>query len=229
MASRKKPAIVAAPTAALAAVGAPTIIPALALPADFGERHRDVLALAATYADPGTIDTPDEYAIIDAGLQSVVRAKDQFIALRQGCVGAMRKVVATVEAEFRPGVKALEAAEAACKRALGAYKLAEAERERAARAAALAAANTGDAEALTEALTTASVAGAGAHASGTATVATRWVIDRIAEGLLPDEYWSPDTAKINAEIARQGGLSREEAPVIPGVIFKREARVGARR
>lgn len=203
----------------------------LALPEGFETAAAAALALAATYADPGTIDTPDEYAIIDAGLRGVVRAKDAFVAMRQGCVGAMRKVVSAVEGEFRPGVKALEAAEGACKRALGEYRLQEAERERQARAAALEAAQSGDADALTEALTTASTAAAGANATGTATVSARWVIERIAADLLPAEYWKrlPDDEKIAAEIARQGGLSRAEAPVIPGVIFKLEARVGARR
>jgi hypothetical protein len=143
----------------------------------------------------------------------------------------MRKVVAAVEGEFRPGVKALESAMAACKQALGAYRLTEMQREQEARAAALEAAQTGDSEALVEALTTATSASAGAHATGTATVATRWVIDRIADDLLPAAYWKRvhDDDAIAAEIARQGGLSRAEAPVIPGVIFKQEARVGARR
>lgn len=225
MAARKKPV----PSTALAV--APATIPALALPENFALMNRDVQELAAQFADPGTIDTPEEYAIIDSGLQRLARAYDAWIASRQATVGAMRKVVAAVEGEFRPGVKALESAIGACKNAIGTYKLAEAEREREARAAALAAAQTGDAEELTRALTEASAAGAGVHATGTATVATRWVIERIADDLLPEAYWMRvhNGAAIDAEIERQGGLTNEDAPVIPGVVFKREARVGARR
>jgi len=227
MAARKKPA----PTAALAVASAPKVIPAIALPENFDRMHADVLALAATYADPGTIDTPDEYAIVDSGLQRLARALDQWVGTRQATVGVARKVVAAVEGEFRPGVKALEGAIAACKNAIGAYRLAEAERERQARAAALEAAQSGDAEALTEALTTASAAGAGAHASGTATVSYYWAIARIADDLLPAEYWKRvhDDDAIDAEIKRQGGAHRDDPPVIPGVIFARQPRVGARR
>lgn len=231
VAAKKKPADVSFALTLPEGAGGGAVIPALALPADFAEKHRDMLALAATYADPGTIDSPDEYAIVDSGLQRLARALDQWVAKRQATVGAMRKVVSSVEGEFRPGVKALEAAMSACKAAMGAFKIAEAEREREARAKALEAAQTGDAEALTEALTDASVAASGAHATGTATVATRWVIERIADDLLPAQYWKRvhDDAAIAAEIERQGGLSGDEPPVIPGVIFKREARVGARR
>lgn len=225
MAAKRKPAD------ALAVVPAPMVLPALALPEDFERTRADVLALAATYADPGTIDTPEEYGVIDSGLQRLARALDQWVAKRQSTVGGMRKVVAAVEGEFRPGVKALESAMAACKNALGTYRIAEAKREQEARDAALAAAKAGDPEALTEALTTATSASAGANASGTATVAMRWVIERYADDLLPEQYWKRvhDDDAIAAEIARQGGLSRAEAPVIPGVIFKQEARVGARR
>lgn len=53
-------------------------------------------------------------------------------------------------------------------------------------------------------------------------------VKRINPDLLPDEYWSPDMTKIANEAERQG-TRRDEPPVIPGVIFELEARVGARR
>lgn len=118
---------------------------------------------------------------------------------------------------------------AALKKAIGDYDLREAteKAEAAKQARELVAAQgpTPDVAALTEALTVANAPQARAEGVSTQLV---WKVKRVVEDLLPDAYWTPSLDAIQAEAERQG-VKGDEPPVIPGVVFEREASVTGRR
>lgn len=186
------------------------------------EADREALAL---YASAEALATDDDARAADAALSEIVRLKDELVARRQAAVTPTKRLIAEVEAWFRPYVKDAEAAEAGLKRAIGAYRLEKANAERKALDAARAAADAGNSSA---ALAHVQASQALAAPDG-ARAQTRfvWEVKRIAPDLLPDEWWTPDTARI-AEVAKAAGSS-DEPPVIPGVVFERAAIVGARR
>lgn len=93
----------------------------------------------------------------------------------------------------------------------------------AARQAAQLAAQSGDSGACAEAL--ASIPDAVVtDGSSTSWV---WEVETVDTALLPREYWVVDYAQLN-NVATEARKS-ETAPVVPGVVFKRTARVAARR
>lgn len=81
------------------------------------------------------------------------------------------------------------------------------------------AAQNGDSEACASAL-----ASIPADLSG---VTWSWEVETVDTALLPREYWVVDYAKLQS-IATDARKS-EQAPVVPGVVFKRAASVSARR
>lgn len=176
--------------------------------------------LTAAFPDFDIADA-GEYAAVDAALSDVVRRKDAVIAMRKSATSPLYGVVKTVESWFRPVVVALESAETRLKGTMNAYLVAQHAREREARAA-IATASEG--VELVAALAVATEAGA--PPAGRATVAFVWIVDRVIVDLLPDEWWTPDTAKIAAVAKAHKG---DDPPVIPGVVFKRDAKIGARR
>lgn len=178
----------------------------------------DAHALAALTVDADVAD-------LDAFLTDVVTRKDAAIAMRQRVVGPAKAIVREVELWFRPTVTALEGAERHLKSLMGAKRLAAANAEREARELAAKAADAGDADALLGALEVA--AAAGARDEARATTRFVWRVKRIAADMLPDEWWCPDEARIAKFAADAPGDG--DAPVIPGVVFEREAIVGARR
>lgn len=186
------------------------------------EADRPALAL---YASAEAIESDSDLANADAALSEIVRLKDELIARRQAAVTPTKRLIAEVEAWFRPYVKDAEAAEHGLKRAIGAYRLKKAEDERKALDAARAAADAGNSSA---ALAHVQASQALAAPDG-ARAQTRfaWEVKRIAPDLLPDEWWTPDVARI-AEVAKAAGSS-EEPPVVPGVVFERVAIVAASR
>lgn len=171
-----------------------------------------------------SIDSPEEYSQVDAALSDVARRKDAALEMRRSATGPLYKATRTIESWFAPYVETLTAIEAMLKRSLGAYRLAQAEREREAREFAAVAADAGDSGALVEALTVATEAAV--PPAGRSSVGFEWRVARIAPDLLPDEWWCPDEVRIAAFAKAHKG---DDAPVIPGVIFERTARVGARR
>jgi tRNA(Ile)-lysidine synthase TilS/MesJ len=82
-----------------------------------------------------------------------------------------------------------------------------------------------DIPAMTAALTVANAPEA--QAAGVSTTFV-WRVKRIIPDMLPREYWVPSDALIAAEAARQGDRG-DDPPVIPGVVFEREAQVTGRR
>lgn len=171
-----------------------------------------------------TIDNAEEYEQVDAVLSDVVRRKDGATAMRKRATGPLYKATKEIESWFAPYLRALEKMESILKSSMGQYRVAQAEREREARELAAHAADAGDAGALVEALTVATEAAQAP--AGRATVGFEWRVKRIAEDLLPREWWTPDTERIAAFAKAHKG---DDAPVIPGVVFERAARVGARR
>jgi len=169
-----------------------------------------------------TVADADEYAFADAVLTDIVTRKDAAVAMRKRATAHMYAAAREVESWFRPLVGALESGEGALKRAMGAYRARVAAEAAAARELAAQAADAGDAEGLHAALSVA----AAPPPEGRARVRMVWRVKRIAEGLLPREYWCVDRAKIDAAAKAAKG---DEPPVIPGVEFVREAEIGAKR
>lgn len=183
--------------------------------------------LAGLTAAPIEIATQADYTEVDGFLTDVVRRKDALVAMRRRATDPLTEAKNVILDWFRPAVGALETVEATLKAAMAGFLEAQREAERQARAKALAAVKSGEGQALVSALTEASQAQA-APSAGRATVRLYWQIDRIATDLLPAEYLCPDLAKILDEAKRQG-ITGDEPPVIPGVIFKQVASVGAKR
>jgi len=220
--ARKKPKDLVAPAVAVPNYAAPLTI---TLPPDVRELaalQREAEADAAALA---TLDVDTAAADVDAFLTDVVTRKDAALAMRKRVTGPAYQIAREVEGWFRPLVAALEGAERHLKGLLGKQRLAALAAEREARELAAAAAEAGDAETLLTALEVA--AEAGARDDARATTRYAWIVKRIVEDLLPDEYWCPDAEKIGAVAKAADGAG--DAPVIPGVVFERVAIVGARR
>lgn len=171
-----------------------------------------------------TIDTAEEYAAVDAVLSEVVRRKDGATAMRKRATGPLYKATKEIESWFAPYLGALTKLETLLKGGMGAYRLAQDAKAAEARKLAAEAADAGDGAALTEALTVATEAAQAP--AGRASIGFEWRVHRIAEDMVPDEWWCIDRAKIDAHAKAHKG---DDPPVIPGVIFERFARVGARR
>jgi hypothetical protein len=214
-----------APPAALAVVGqGQGDVLALALPVDAaGLASLQAEAEAMALATVG-LECPDRetYDALDASLTEVVTMKDGIVAMRTEATQAADRAVRGVRATLRPILAPLESAEIELKRAMGGFLAEQAQAQEAARQAAAEAAETGDAETLTEALTTAAELDAGPTAAR-----WFWAVDRIVEDLLPDEYWIPDKQRIAVHATKAG--SAEEIEAIPGVVFKRLPLVAGRR
>lgn len=171
-----------------------------------------------------TIDTPDEYTQVDAWLSEVVRKKDAALAMRRTATGPAYKGIKIVEGWFAPVISALETTERRLKGHMGAYRVAQHRVEQEARELAAQMATAGDGVALGAALTVA--ADAAVAPMGRATAALSWEVDRIIPDLLPAEWWMPNEAAI-AQFAK--AHRGDGPPVVPGVVFKQIAKIGARR
>lgn len=171
-----------------------------------------------------TVEDEGDYAVVTELRASVRSAKDELVTLRQSAAQPWKRVATTIEAMFRPAIRAAETIEADFRGKLEAFQLAKVQREREARELATQAAQSGDSATMLAALTE-SAALAQATPDGGA-VRLQWVVERIVQDLLPDEWWTPDTAKIEAVAKAHKG---DEPPVIPGVVFKQAASVAVRR
>jgi hypothetical protein len=165
------------------------------------------------------------YTAVDAMLTEVVRDKDAAKAMQKQVTGPLYQVIGVVGTWFRPWIAARESAETHLKKLMGDYRLARAEAEASARETAAAAASANDSATMVQALATA--ADAAQRPESAATVRYVWRVERIATDMLPAEWWCPDVARIEQVAKDQGG--DPEPPVIPGVVFKREAIIGAKR
>lgn len=211
-----------APTDALA------ILPAHADLASLAARLPTVIASEVAAADfpEFVIESADEYAAVDAALTATVRRKDALEAERDRVIKPLTAIANTVRGWFKPALDALGRNETRLKGHMSAYTLDIARREREARAAAEAITIAGgDGGDLVVALTEATALAAGP--GGRATTRLVWRVEKIAADMLPREWLVPDEKRIAAH-AR--ACTREEGPEpIPGVVFRRDAQIGARR
>lgn len=175
-----------------------------------------------------TVASEAELVAADTMLTELVRWKDASIEMRGNATAPLYKIVKTVEAWFRPLVKACEEAEAHLKKQIGGFRVKLLEAKQVAERAAVSAAQSGNSAGLLEALN-ASTELATAESSGNSTTRYRWNVERVNPDLLPDEYWCPDMAKILAVLDAAPADTDETKPVIPGVIITRAAMVGAKR
>jgi hypothetical protein len=169
------------------------------------------------------VASDDDYRIVTE-LRTQARAeRDALVKLRQDAAGPWKKVATTIEEMFRPSIRGLETIEAHMRAELEKHVVAKAQAEKAAREAAIEAAQAGDdgamVEALNQSIELATPLGGGRQAM-------RWAVKRVAEDMLPDEYWTPDLAKLEAVAKAHKG---DDPPVVPGVIFEQVASVAVRR
>lgn len=163
-------------------------------------------------------------SIADAALSDFARRLDAFKSMRAEATGPLYQSAKTIEAWFRPLLADLEAAIAHLKTQRGRFAVAlELERRKAEAeaAAALAAGSETFVESLQRA-TDASEKTAGVRGSS----GTYWAPMSYDVSAIPREYLTPDTRKIEALAKAHKGAT---PPVIPGVVFERKARVGAKR
>lgn len=207
-----------APAAIVVAPAPP--VDALAVAALQREAEADALAIKGV-----VVATADDYTAADALLTRFVQKKDAAVAMRKSATSPHYAGIRVVEGWFRPLVDALETCEAHLKGQLSTYRVNQAAAEAKAREAAAQAAEAGDSAALLGALETATAVAT--KPAGTSVTVLRWVVDRVvAPDLVPREWWSVDEARL---AAFAGAYKGDVAPVVPGVLFKREATVRASR
>jgi len=171
------------------------------------------------------VDDEDSYTIADSCLTIAVNRRDALVAARKDFLAPVKAEVNRVEALVRTATKVDDVTVLHLKREIGAFRVAQAQAQEDARRLAQDAAREGDADTLHTAL---AIADSAAEApTGRATCRFVWRVKRIAEDLLPSEYFVPDRARIDAEAKAWGG--GEDPPVIPGVVFERVAQIGVRR
>ena len=183
--------------------------------------------------DTFEITTPEVAAIVLADLQDKLRIKDATTKIRDSFCQPIRKVANDLASQlFNPTIKAFEAYETKAKLKLGAFELAQDAARQALTAQAADAARANDVGTMTTALQGANQIALAKPAGASFTFT--WRVKRLEPQLMlgysvgVEQYWSPDMSKIQDEAERQG-THGEEPPVIPGVIFEREADVAVRR
>lgn len=183
------------------------------------------LALAksiATDLDGLTVTDADEAAIVAEGIKPAKARYDHLEALRVEVKRPLDAKAKEVQTAFKTALDPLAAVLDTGRKLLATYALAQDAVKRKATEDAARAAEARDLPALTLAVQAAQEA-APAKVAGTSTT-FRWIVKRVAEDLLPDEYWTPDRARLDA-LAKATPGAAEPSP-IPGVVFERVAQVG---
>ena len=170
-----------------------------------------------------TVDTPEDYSFADEVLTDVVQKKDALVAMRKRATEPLKASAKEIESWFAPAVKLLSDVELFLKGRMGAYQAHLAALKAKADEDAAQAAAAHDAPALLEAMAAVPEA-----AAGRATCAWFWRVVRVNPLLVRDEDKVPDLAKFEA-VAKAHPGADTQPPVIPGVIFERCPRIGARR
>lgn len=174
------------------------------------------------------VASDDDYAVADTILTDVVTRLDAIVAMKKSATAPLQQSLDVIRGWFRPTEQALIRVRDHVKGVMGGYRVAKLETERAARELAAVAAETGaPPEALVEALETANAAAEKPDAR--ASCGFRWIVKRIVAEMLPDEWWIrvPDATRIAAVADDAPGDG--DAPIVPGVVFERVARIGAKR
>jgi hypothetical protein len=183
-------------------------------------------ALEASEARGLAISSAVEANVVAEYLREKMREKDAVVAMLKGAIVPLDTVEKTIRGWFKPTLDAFAAIEAACKKALGDYRLVQEACARAALARATAAMAAVDLPAATAALVAAN-----APLAKPAGVPSRtfWRATVIAADLLPTDWTLtvPNTPKIEAHAK---AFSSDQVPTpIPGVRFDLEASVTVRR
>lgn len=165
-----------------------------------------------------TVPDDETYQVADQLLTGILQRLDAVEKTEAGITGPIKEGLKNARALFAPLRSSLDACVVMVKRAMAAHVTEKARLESEARKLALAAAKAGDDTTMAEALTVAADA-AEKPATG-AQARPRWIVERTIPGMIPDEYWCVDEAKIGA-IAKAWPGQSEDPPIIPGVIFKR--------
>jgi hypothetical protein len=211
------------------------VVPAITLAFDKPAIEAQLVQVTRETSELDTfeITTPAVAAIVLADLQDKLRIKDATTKIRDSFCQPIRKVANDLAAGlFNPTIKAFEAYELKAKAKLGAFELAQDAARKALTAQAADAARANDVAGMTVALQGANQI-ALAKPEG-ASFTFSWKVKRLEPELMlgysvdVEQFWSPDMSKIEAEAERQGTHS-EEPPIIPGVIFERDASVAVRR
>lgn len=170
------------------------------------------------------VTSAEEYALADDMLGEVARRLAAVVNMRKGATKPLYTYIHTVEAWFRPYVRALEKCEGLLKGSMGAFRVAREAEEREARELAAKAAESGDAGALVEALTAATEAGAKPEARSS----TRfmWAVDTYNVREMDRAHLIPNMPLLEAHARSHKG---DTPPVVTGVTFKRVVQIGAKK
>jgi hypothetical protein len=180
--------------------------------------HAHRMLAGATVADDA------EYAEATAERAAWRKEADEFERAYKAAVAPWQTIVRAVQDAFRPGKEAYAALDVHLRTLLEAHVQRKALALRAAEREAQEAAQADDTTATLTALATAQAAAAPLMGGGA--IRWTWRVKRIAADLVPKEWWCVDEARIAAFAAAHKG---EDAPVVPGVVFEREASVSVSR
>lgn len=183
-----------------------------------------------------SIDSEDDAADANAMLREMLQMRDALEAARKASVAPINAEHDKVQGRYKPVIAAFDSPIASLKKMLGDYALEQQREQRRLLAEVATVALEPTPGALTEALAAVDDA-APTKLEGT-NVRSVWKPRRYAMGcitadmhrtattMIPDEFWVLDEKKI-AAFARR--VAAADTPVIPGVVFEREAVVTVQR
>lgn len=163
-----------------------------------------------------SIDNDDDAADANASLKDWLSKLDKVSKMKKETLAPLKEAEKRINDLFKPLLDAGQTLTTGVRGMLERYELDKRAAQREAMAKAAEAAQSAEPEALLTALTEAEDA-APVKLEGTS-FRRVWVIKRIIEGLLPDEYWAVDTKKI--EGIGKAFAKSDTPPVIPGVVWE---------
>lgn len=171
-----------------------------------------------------SIDNDNEAAEANEYLRDWLSKLDGVSAKKKETLAPLKEAEKRINDLFKPLLDKGAALTSAIRKMLTDYELAKRDAQRKALEEAAQAASSPEPKALLEALEKVEEA-APTQLDGTS-FTRKWVVKRIAEDLLPDEYWTPDVKKIEAIGKAHKG---DTPPVVPGVIWAEELSSRVRR
>ena len=171
-----------------------------------------------------SIDNDNEAAEANEYLRDWLSKLDGVSAKKKETLAPLKEAEKRINDLFKPLLDKGAQLTSGIRKMLTDYELAKRAAQRKALEEAAQAASSPEPEALLTALEKVEEA-APTQLDGTS-FTRKWVIKRIAEDLLPDEYWTPDTKKIEAIGKAHKG---DTPPTVPGVIWVEELSSRVRR
>lgn len=179
-------------------------------------RHKEATVALAELPQL-SIENDEDASNANDYLKIWLRQLDAVSAAKKHTLAPLKEAQKRIDELFKPLLDKGAELTGGVRRLLEGYELEKRRAQREAMNAAAEAAQSPEPEALLEALQRAEEA-APTQLEGASFIRT-WVVKRIAEDLLPDDYWTPDRKKIEAVGKAHKG---DTAPVIPGVIWQEE-------